>query len=164
MTNTVNSNSKEKCHPAIEWHFFVISALVLRDTIAAEGPAAEHGEIVKVAGAVLLDGHRGGNHHPAGGTLHGDADGLIGRDARQSRHIHDVRLGVVLMRRRPFLDNHSDGVEAVLMIVSTREQLESCSPAPLHRLKHYEGSIGLLFGLTLPLIPVSTDIQWVTIS
>ena len=107
----------------IGWHFFVISALGLRDTIAAEGPAAEHGEIVKVAGAVLLDGHRGGNHHPAGRALHGDADGLIGLNARQSRHIQDVRLGIILMRRRPFLDDHPDGVEAVLMIVSTREQL-----------------------------------------
>ena len=50
------------------------------------------------------------------------------------------------------------------MIVSTREQLKGCPPAPLHRLKHYEGSIGLLFSLTLPLIPASADIQWVTIS
>ena len=23
MTNTVNSNSKEKCHPAIGWHIFL---------------------------------------------------------------------------------------------------------------------------------------------
>ena len=29
---------------------------------------------------------------------------------------------------------------------------------------NYEGTIGLLFCLTLPLIPASTDIQWVTIS
>ncbi len=99
------------------------AALILRDTIAAQRPTTEHRKIVKIAGAVLLDGHCGSNHHPTGGTLHRDADGLIGRNARQSRHIQDIRLGVVLMRRRPFLDNHADGVEAVLMIVSTREQL-----------------------------------------
>ena len=133
--------------------------LDLRDTIAAEGPAAEHGEVVDVTGAVFLDGHGSGYHHPAGGTLHRDADGLVGRNTRQPRHVRDIRLGVVLMRRRPFLDNHPDGVEAVLMIVCTREQLEGCPPAPLHRFKHYEGSIGLPFGLTLPLIPASADIQ-----
>ena len=101
----------------------IFSFLHFRGAIAAEGPAAEHGEVVNVASAVLLDGHRGGNHHPAGGTLHGDADGLIGRNPRQSRHVADIRLSIILMRRRPFLDDHPDGVEAVLMIVSTREQL-----------------------------------------
>ena len=101
----------------------IFSFLHFRGAIAAEGPATEHGEVVNVASAVLLDGHRGGNHHPTGGTLHRDADGLIGWNTRQSRHIRDVRLSIVLMRRCPFLDNHLDGVEAVLMIVCTREQL-----------------------------------------
>ena len=101
----------------------IFSFLHFRGAIAAEGPATEHSEIVNVASAVLLDGHRGGNHHPTGGTLHGDADGLIGRNPRQSRHVADIRLSIILMRRRPFLDDHPDGVEAVLMIIGTREQL-----------------------------------------
>ena len=101
----------------------IFSFLHFRNTLSAQCPATEHREIVNVASAVLLDGHRGTYHHPTGGTLHGDADGLIGRNPRQSRHVADIRLSIILMRWRPFLDDHPDGVEPVLMIIGTREQL-----------------------------------------
>ena len=78
--------------------------------LAAEGPAAQHGEIVEGGGAVLLYRHSGGYCHPAGWLVAGNADRFVGIDACKSAHVLHIRLRVVLAGRRPFADDSADGV------------------------------------------------------
>ena len=99
--------------------------------LATHLPASEHGEVVQTTGAIFLDGHRRAESHPPRRLFRGDAERLVWENAGQLRDVVDVRLGVVLRLRRPATDDGADGVEAVLMIVSPREQVERCSPAVL---------------------------------
>ena len=99
--------------------------------LAAEFPSSEHGEVVERRCAVLLDGHRSAEGYPPRWLFRGNAERLVWQDTGQLRDVVDVRLGVVLRLRRPATDDGTDGVEAVLMIVSPREQIERCTPTVL---------------------------------
>ena len=78
-----------------------------------------------------MNGHRCAEGYPASGLLCGDAERFVGLDAGQLRDVVDVRLGVVFRLRRPAADDGTDGVEAMLMVISPREQIERCSPTVL---------------------------------
>ena len=45
-------------------------------------PSSHHGEHIEAVGAALLDAHCCTHHHPAGGAFTGDAQRLVGVDAR----------------------------------------------------------------------------------
>ena len=108
---------------------------MILEILAAEGPATEEGEVVDRLRAVLLDGHRKAEHDPAGGLIRRNADGFVGRDARQSAHVLDIRLGVVLAGRRPLADNLTNGKQPVLVVVRACEQIKGCAPSILKRFK-----------------------------
>ena len=132
--------------------------------MAAQGPAAEHREVIEGGGAGFLDRHRRGYGHPAGGLIARDTDGVVGGDARQLRDIGDVGLGVVLVRWCPFLDDGADGEQAVRVVIGAGEQPEGCTPTPFHRFKLAETCVCLLGTHALPLILASADIQRIIIS
>ena len=92
-------------------------SLPLSRILAAEGPAVEHGEVVDRVGAVLLYGHRPAYLYPASGLVAGDADGLVGGDVRESAHVPDLGLGLVLDGRSPLADDGADGKQPVLVVV-----------------------------------------------
>ena len=140
------------------------SSLCGGNILAAEGPAAEEGEVVDGLRAVLLDGHGEADGYPAGGLVGRNADRFIGRDARQSAHVLDIRLGVVLAGRRPLADNLANGKQPVLVVVRAGEQVEGGSPTILKRFKLAKTCIILLGSQALPLILASADIQRVIIS
>ena len=86
--------------------------------LAAHSPPSQHGEVIEALDAIFLDGHSETDGYPARGGFGWDADGLIGIYAGELRHIGDVGIGVVLVRRRPTADDGADGVQSVLVIVS----------------------------------------------
>ena len=94
-------------------------------------PASEHGEVIQRRSTVFLDGHRHAKHHPTSRLLRWDAERLVWQDAGELRHVGNIRLGVVLIRRRSATDDRADGVEAVLMIIGTRDQVEGGTPTIL---------------------------------
>ena len=108
---------------------------MILEILAAEGPATEESEVVDRIRAVLLDGHGEADGYPTGGLVGRNADGFVGRDARQSTDVLDIRLGVVLAGRRPLADNLANGKQPVLVVVRAGEQVEGCSPTILKRFK-----------------------------
>ena len=132
--------------------------------LAGEGPAAEEGEVVDGVGAVFLDGHGEAEHDPAGRLVRGDADGLVGVDARQAAHVADVGLSLVLAGWRPFADDLTDGVQAVFVVVGAGEQVEGGAPTILKRLKLAERGILLLGSQPFPLILAAADVQRIIVS
>ena len=132
--------------------------------VAAEGPATEEGEVVDGLGSTFLYRHGEAEHDPAGGLIGRDADGFVGRDARQSAHVLDVRLGVVFAGRRPFADNLTDGKQPILVVVRAGKQVEGGAPTILKRFKLAERGVLLLGPEALPLILTSADIQRIIVS
>ena len=132
--------------------------------LAAERPTTQHRKVIYAAGAVLLYRHCCGYGHPAGGLIARYTDGLVGTDTRQSGDVGDVSIRLVFVRRRPLLDNGTDGEQPVSVVVGSGEQPESCSPPPLHRFKLTERCVCLLGTHALPLILTTADIQWIIIS
>ena len=91
--------------------------------------------------------------------------GSSGAMPGETGHVGDVRLGVVLTRRGPATDDGTDGVETVLMIIGTREQIEGCPPTILQRFELAEGTVCLYLCETFPLIlRRATDVQRVAIT
>ena len=115
-------------------------------------PASEHSEEVKAFRAALLNAHSSSKHDPTGRLVAGDAQGLIGTDAREPRDILDISLGVILIRRRPATDNSPDGEQPVRMIIRPRQQHERCPPAIRHCFKLTELTVCLHGFQALPLI------------
>ena len=115
-------------------------------------PSSQHGEPVEAFQTALLNAHGSTEHDPAGGLIRGDTQGLIGSDAREPANILDIRPGVVLIRRRPAIDNRPDGIEPVIMVVCTRQHLKRCTPAIRHCFKLTELWVCLQGLHALPLI------------
>ena len=132
--------------------------------VAAEGPASETGEVVDGLGSTFLYRHGEAEHDPAGGLIGRNADGFVGRDARQSAHVLDIRLGVVLAGRRPLADNLADGIQSVLVVVRAGEQVEGSSPTIFKRFELAKTCVVLLGFQALPLILASADVQRIIIS
>ena len=67
-------------------------------------------------------------------------------DAGESAYVGDVcRRVVVVLGRRPSVDNGTDGVEAVLVVVRAGEQVEGGSPPPFKCFKLAERAVALRF-------------------
>ena len=96
--------------------------------LSRQGPTIKQGYPIQSFCATFLDAHRGTQLHPAGWLIRGDAQGLIGTDAREPAYILNVPLGVVLIGRCPSADNRSDGKQPILVVIGTREQIEGRQP------------------------------------
>ena len=129
-----------------------------------ERPPPQHREEIQRFRAALLNRHRHAKHHPALGLIRWDTDRFIGRNPCQATHVLDIRLSEILIGRRPLADNLPDRIEPILMIIRTREQVESSSPTILQTLKLTKTCICLLGSQALPLILTSADVQWIIVS
>ena len=127
-------------------------------------PASQHGEVIEAFSPVFLNRHGYAHRHPALGLIGWDADGFIRWNPRQAAHVLDIRLSEILPGRSPFADNHPDRIEAVLMIIGTREQVEGSTPTILQTLKLTKTCICLLGSQALPLIFRTSNIQWIIVS
>ncbi len=103
--------------------------------LSRQCPAIEQGNPIQSFCATFLDAHRSAQLHPAGGLIRRDAQGLVSSDASVPAHILNVPLRVVLIRRRPPVDNRPDGIESVIMVVCACQQLKGCTPAIRHCFK-----------------------------
>ena len=72
-------------------------------------PAIMQGYPIQPFCSALLDAHRGPQLHPACRIGAGDADRLVGGEARDSAYVLDVPLSVILIWRRPATDYRPDG-------------------------------------------------------
>ena len=138
--------------------------LRLADVLPTQLPSSQHGEVIERIYTILLNRHSYAYRHPAAGLVRWDAYRLVGGDASESTDVLDICRRVVLARRCPARDDASDGVEAVLVVVRSGEQIEGCTPAILQGFKLAETTVVLRFRHSFPLVPTSPDIQWVIIT
>ncbi|UKK52484.1 hypothetical protein [Prevotella sp. E2-28] len=108
--------------------------------------------MVKAFRAAFLYRHSSTNGYPAGRLFTGDAQGLVGRDAREPCDILDVRPSVVLVRWRPPTDNRPDGIEPICVVIRACQQHKCCPPAIRHCFKLTELRVCLHGSQALPFI------------
>ena len=120
-------------------------AASLGEAASRHPPPSQHGEDVKAVSAVFLYRHRQAEHHPARGFFRWDSQRLVGVDAGQAGDVGDVGLRIVLARRCPARDDGSDGVEPVLVIIGTGEQVEGGAPTILQIFELAETVVVLRF-------------------
>ena len=132
-------------------------------SLSRHRPASEHGEVVYRLQTIFLYRHRDAEHHPSGRLVAGDADGLVGADAGETRHVGDIGPGVVFVGWCPARDNRPDGIEAIGVVVGMGEQLECCSPTVLKCFKLTELSVCLHGPQAFPLVFRPADVDFVFI-
>ena len=120
--------------------------------LSRQGPTIDQGYPIQSFRATFLDAHRSTQLHPAGWLIRGDAQGLVGSDAREPAYILDIPLRIVLIWRRPPIDYRPDGVKAVRVVVRACQHHERCTPAIRHCFKLTELRVCLQRLQTLPLI------------
>ena len=120
--------------------------------LSRQCPAIEQGYPIQSFRATFLDAHRSAQLHPAGWLIRGDAQGLVGTNAREPADILDIPLGVVLIRRCPPRDYRTDGIEPIIMIVCACQQLKGSTPSIRHGFKLTELWVCLQGLQALPLI------------
>ena len=94
-------------------------------------------------------------------------DNLVLRESRVLAHGGYVCRRIVLVGRRPRINQLSDGVtwpaSAIEPIYMILDEFDACPESHLHRLKFFEHLIFLDWPLTLPIAPLN-DVQGIVIS